>query len=283
LLRRQVLLVKNLDQKAGLVNGVRGKVLCFEGDGEDTFPRVQFLLNNDTYIEKASLTSKPPALLDPLSHLHTRSLSPLQVISREEFTLELDGSKATRQQVPLKLAWALTIHKSQGMTINLLEADVSNCFDEGQAYVALSRATALKRLKVIGFSPSCVKVSDRVLKWHEKLRKGKKEPASVFSEATNKPAQTFDAETFDTADASVWQRCLKNDFQPASSAAPAPKRVKVEVPGHQKGSTPKPPTTPSTASTSMSSEARARMEAKRAEAMRRLQAKKQKLAAVTPV
>merc|ERR1711939_139181 len=165
-------------------------------------------------------------------------------------------------------AWAMTIHKSQGMTINLLEADVSNCFEDGQAYVALSRATTLRRLKVIGFRKECVKVSKRVLKWYENLQTNPIPVASVFSEATNKtyPAH-FDAEAAETASASVWKRCLDQGFQPTtnnSSNSPARKRTKTEPVDNASIQT-------------IPSEARARMEAKRREAMRKLQAKRSRL------
>ena len=51
-----------------------------------------------------------------------------------------DGAiRATRSQYPINLAWALTIHKAQGMTLDQCTCDLQNCFVEHQAYVAISR------------------------------------------------------------------------------------------------------------------------------------------------
>ncbi len=67
-------------------------------------------------------------------------------------------------QFPLKLAWAITVHKSQGLTFNKVIADVSKAFSVGQVYVALSRCTSLSNLKLIGtLQKEDIKIDQRVV------------------------------------------------------------------------------------------------------------------------
>ena len=75
-----------------------------------------------------------------------------------------------REQIPLLLGWALSIHKSQGMTLDLLETDISKCWDCGQAYVALSRATSLEGLWLLGYDRRAIKADPRVIAYYESLK-----------------------------------------------------------------------------------------------------------------
>jgi len=117
----QVMLLFNASKT--LVNGSRGVVVGFEpGPGDEPLPVVRFLCGA------------------------------VETIGREDDKKELAaGGTFTRSQVPLRLSWAITIHKSQGMSIDFLEVDLRSVFEIGQAYVALSRARTLEGLRVISF------------------------------------------------------------------------------------------------------------------------------------
>lgn len=69
------------------------------------------------------------------------------------------GSKpiASRTQIPLRHAWAITVHKSQGLTISQLQVDMRRFFSPGQAYVALSRATSLDNIMLLNFNAESVR------------------------------------------------------------------------------------------------------------------------------
>lgn len=80
---------------------------------------------------------------------------------------------AFRFQIPLQLAWALTMHKSQGMTLDRVEVNLNGVFEKGQAYVALSRARGLDGLSIQGLSPYVFEASPAAVSFYEQLEKYK--------------------------------------------------------------------------------------------------------------
>ena len=88
---------------------------------------------------------------------------------------------AERLQYPLKLAYGITIHKSQGMTLDRLVVDCARIFERGQAYVAMSRVKTLDGLFIKNFEPAKVLVDSRVAGFYENLEEVK-EVLPVFKE-----------------------------------------------------------------------------------------------------
>lgn len=133
----QVMLLKNINVSIGLVNGARGTVASFTSDG---LPVVQFCSGLKRTIEMEKWVIKAP-----------------------------NNAIVTRRQIPLRLAWAFSVHKSQGLTLDCVEMSLSGVFEAGQAYVALSRAQSLNALRVRDFDPKYVWANPDVLKFYRIL------------------------------------------------------------------------------------------------------------------
>ncbi|VVD01879.1 unnamed protein product [Leptidea sinapis] len=134
----QVMLLKNINVNAGLVNGARGVVVKFE----EGFPVVRFK-------NKKEYTAR----------------------TERWYVKNSNGSLLCRKQVPLNLAWAFSIHKSQGLTLDCVEMSLSKIFEAGQAYVALSRAQSLDTLRVLDFDARHVWADSKVLEFYQKFRR----------------------------------------------------------------------------------------------------------------
>ena len=110
-----------------LVNGSRGMVIGFKARADDP-------AGYDIVYPEVKFTNGRTELIEPTAVVH-----------------ELDGRGTfTRQQLPLKLAWALTIDKSQGASLDHVVVDLTNVYGRpGQAYVGLSRARTQAGLQVV--------------------------------------------------------------------------------------------------------------------------------------
>lgn len=71
-----------------------------------------------------------------------------------------DKKRASISQIPLRLAWAITVHKSQGMTLDAARIDLRKAFVEGMGYVALSRVKNLRNLYLSGINQMALRVSE---------------------------------------------------------------------------------------------------------------------------
>jgi len=82
-----------------------------------------------------------------------------------DWVIEEDGKvRAKVSQLPLRLAWAITVHKSQGMSLDEAVMDLGSVFEYGQGYVALSRVRRFSGLHLLGFNDHAFKVNPEVLK-----------------------------------------------------------------------------------------------------------------------
>jgi ATP-dependent DNA helicase PIF1 len=163
----QVVLLVNLDIKAGLVNGSQGVITGFEkadpaklpkakekGQSEQNNFSVPILSgehaevregNIRTFMDRAAMKELPIVLFQ---NRVTQTILPDCRVS--ELGDHEPYSLLSRTQIPLVAGWAMTVHKSQGMTLNRVVVNLSKSFEEGQMYVALSRARSLQGLKVEG-------------------------------------------------------------------------------------------------------------------------------------
>ena len=134
----QVMLCKNLDFEKKLVNGSRGIIIGFD---RDDLPIVKFI-NGIT-----------------------------QVIDFETWEIEdNDEVVAEIYQVPLKVAFAISIHSCQGSTLDYVEINLGNIFEYGQAYVALSRVKNLEGLSVSNLDPKLIKAHPVAIDFYNKLK-----------------------------------------------------------------------------------------------------------------
>lgn len=97
-----------------------------------------------------------------------------------------DKKRAGISQIPLRLAWAITVHKSQGMTLDAARIDLRRAFVEGMGYVALSRVKNLDNLELVGINKMALKVSEDALAIDDHLRKRSKQASEVFAHLREK-------------------------------------------------------------------------------------------------
>jgi ATP-dependent DNA helicase PIF1 len=132
----QVMLVYNIDVEGGLANGSKGVVIGFTE--EEKLPIVRFTNGRDEIIKYNTWDIKE---------------------DREEVL--------SITQLPLKLAWAITIHKSQGATLDLCIVDLEQVFEFGQVYVALSRVKSLEGLSISNLSWKSIMAHPKAVKFYK--------------------------------------------------------------------------------------------------------------------
>ncbi|KAA8909221.1 hypothetical protein TRICI_004611 [Trichomonascus ciferrii] len=206
-LNAQVMLVKN-QEDGGLVNGSRGfvksfctpllelklmdflkdsherleafnELICAGFDESKVKPQTRKLLSEHSFLKEAQsqYCRRNPTQEDyewyPLVEFKTPDGGKTTKLVRREKTTHTDPQTkrtiAERIQVHLLPAWALSIHKAQGQTLDKVKVDVTSAFEKGQVYVAISRARTLDTLQVVGFDRSKVYVAREVVDFYKEL------------------------------------------------------------------------------------------------------------------
>lgn len=128
---------------------VGAQVMFVKNDSEGRFKNgslgtVTRLFKDEVEVE---LHDPPPSHKnDPEISVKAAQWDKIKYAANEQTGKLEEQSEGSFKQIPLTLAWAVTIHKSQGLTLEKVVADVAACFDSGQTYVALSRCTTLEGL-----------------------------------------------------------------------------------------------------------------------------------------
>ena len=174
----------NIDTDDGLVNGVMGEVKAFIRNQNDIICIILVEFDNDKVGTKARKSSE------------YRTTYPKAVpVERHKAQYQKQdkiGAEVTRMQFPLTLAWAVTIHKCQGLTLTQIVVDMKGGkkFNKGQAYVAFSRVKSIDGLYLLNFDSAGIKtdpaVSDVMNELHKKTVPVIKAPAFLNMITTSK-------------------------------------------------------------------------------------------------
>ena len=141
----RVMLCHNIDVLDGLVNGVCGTVTHIVPSDTKRFPRIVYVKFDDDNVGKQWRRNHPDV---PEGIKGSTGIKP-----HEQSATRKGG---LRRQFPLKLAWACTIHKVQGITVDRAVVCLEEIFSGGQAYVALSRVRTLSGLIIQGFEEKAI-------------------------------------------------------------------------------------------------------------------------------
>lgn len=160
----QVMLTFNLDTERGLVNGSRGVITGFVSAGAKARDSA-FL---DLFVDETKCYIKGieyPVVRFIVSGKPVNCLVPLVRISKET-----KDHQCYCWHMPLKLAWATTIHKSQGLSLDCVKISLDHTvFADGQAYVACSRARTLSGLSLLAYDPKSIRASQKVVDFYKRL------------------------------------------------------------------------------------------------------------------
>ena len=163
-----VILLANWDLDSSLANGSQGTIVDFENHDPKLFPEVPREWDYSSYKKGLvkRFVQKTPVKEWPIVQFLSgskRTIYPRCMVN--ELGDEEPYSLLSRTQIPLVAAWAMTVHKSQGMTLSRVIVDLRHSFEPGQDYVALSRAKTLDGLTVEGLPTRKMAPDEQVIKF----------------------------------------------------------------------------------------------------------------------
>lgn len=173
----QVMLTYNIDASKGLVNGSRGVVVGFAKvplawKTESFFHDFDDAdLGSQEDINKAYIRGLEMPKVRFVHDGHVQEIAVPYVLWSRKASAAGEKSKLLVYSwaIPLKLAWASTVHKSQGQSLDCVKVSLdASVFAEGQAYVAVSRARSLGGLTLKTYEPRVVRASERVVDFYKK-------------------------------------------------------------------------------------------------------------------
>jgi len=121
------------------------------------------------------------------------------LVSPADWLVEEDGKlKGRLTQIPLRLAWAITVHKSQGISLDEAVINLSKVFEYGQGYVAISRVKRLAGLYILGWNDLAFQVDETVLKKDQEFRQDSQRAEELFSQIPKAKIRAMELEFIKT-------------------------------------------------------------------------------------
>lgn len=141
---------------------------------------VMFVANNFSEGFVNGSRGKVTGYKDDLPLIELQSNGRIVQVGKHSWALEEDGKEKARvTQLPLRLAWAITIHKSQGMSLDSAEIDLSRAFTPGMGYVALSRVRSLDGVYLKGINNTALQMHPDIFEFDGVIRQASDEVANV--------------------------------------------------------------------------------------------------------